>query len=90
MAKLESQASYCNSCCHFDFCQVNWGPGCKRQGGKKIPRLKSIAVEAKQTISKTKMVSKNTEKPKKYEKPVKPERKIVEKFEPIRTKVVCW
>jgi hypothetical protein len=76
MAKLELTASYCISCGHFDFCQVNWGTDCKRQGGKKIPRLKSIAVDTRQIIPKT--VSKNMEK------------KLTEMFEPIRTKAVYW
>ena len=79
MAKLESQASFCMSCYHVKFCQVNWGSDCKRQGGKKIPRMKFIAVKEKPTIPET--VSKNKEKP---------EEKINKIFDPIKTKVVCW
>jgi len=31
----------CFSCEHFGYCQIYWGVECKRQGGKRTPRLKS-------------------------------------------------
>ena len=60
MNKIESKAETCLSCGHYGYCLVYWGAECKRQGGNRIPRLKSMLVEAI-----LKMAQKEFEKPEK-------------------------
>jgi len=75
MSKLEYRTKDCHSCKHFEYCVVDWGADCKRQGGKKIPRMKPMMVHARKCTKQP-----GREKPK----------RIVDVFEPIRTKVVYW
>lgn len=35
----------CIPCADYHRCEVHWGKNCKRLGGKKIPRQKSIPVK---------------------------------------------
>ena len=50
MSAVRTQSEYCLYCCHSGYCQVKWGIDCKRQGGSKTPRMKSMGLE---TESKT-------------------------------------
>lgn len=90
MRKIESQVSCtqnCSSCVHFDYCLINWGTECKRQGGNKIPRMKSKAVNAKSKVN-----PKKSNKSGRSEKSMNnnPRNKIFKMVEPIRTKVANW
>lgn len=91
MGQIDSYTKDCSSCCHFGFCVVYWNADCKRQGGSRIPRLKSHANKVKFRIDK--MVS---EQPKRANEPpqrsmgkTKPKQQI-NMFEPIRTKAANW
>jgi len=75
MSGIRTQTQYCLSCCHSGYCQVKWGVDCKRQGGSKTPRMKSITIE--------------TESLKSLHKPMKPKKQVVI-VEVIRTKAVNW
>ena len=76
MSKIEYLTKNCNSCSHFGYCVVDWGADCKRQGGKKIPRMKPRMVQAR----------KSTKQP----ETEKPRNRTVAVFESIRTKVAYW
>ena len=84
MSQLESNTKDCPSCCHFGFCMVYWETDCKRQGGTKIPRMKSdpnqINIRRDKKSSEEQKVAKTVPKPKKQNA----------MFEPIRTKVANW
>ncbi len=84
MTKTESQkkshTGNCLFCIHGRFCLVNWGTDCKRQGGKKIPRLKSAFGKDKvdkQEVKKTNISRKFIKQKKVFS-------------EPIRTKTANW
>lgn len=32
----------CTICNHYGYCQIYWGSECKRQGGHRTPRLKTV------------------------------------------------
>ncbi len=89
MVKSESligkQTVKCFSCSHFNFCLVYWGADCKRQGGNRIPRLKSsldkVVRERRQQLSKS-------EEPKKVNNNSR--QLNLKLIEPIRTKVAAW
>lgn len=105
MAKIASGMEFCNSCVHFGYCMVYWGVECKRQGGKRIPRMKPTPADIleRDTISRIPLVEVRkpeppvlnanvqsiTDKPKTTRKPEMLQ-KIVNIFEPIRTKVANW
>lgn len=40
MMKQESNVLVCDNCKDRNYCMMQWGLDCKRQGGKKIPRMK--------------------------------------------------
>jgi len=84
MAKVESQNEICLSCGHYNFCSIYWGPKCKRQGGLKIPRMKSRPVEERQTLSKQYMKQDRT----RFK--IKQNSQAIKQMEPIRTKMVNW
>ncbi|MFA7076838.1 MAG: hypothetical protein WC147_00275 [Syntrophomonas sp.] len=44
MIKAQAATEKCLSCIHYGYCAIYWGADCKRQGGKKIPRMKSRPV----------------------------------------------
>lgn len=105
MKNTESGTAYCTSCVHFGYCMVYWGVECKRQGGKRIPRMKPAPIDIMQqhpTIPKEAMKVRMQKpdnlraiSPQKPDKPKTPNKKammkkIVDIFEPIRTKVVNW
>lgn len=46
MTNMELGMGNCVSCNHFGFCKIYWGTECKRQGGGRIPRLKSMKAQA--------------------------------------------
>ncbi len=75
MSALRTHTQYCLSCCHSGYCQVKWGIDCKRQGGSKTPRMKSITVEIGS--------------PKSRHKPKELKKQTV-MAQPIRTKAVNW
>jgi len=79
MIRIESHLANCDSCNHLGFCEIYWGAECKRQGGKKTPRLKSMHAKAKL------MASNNEQK-----QPVKRVVEVAKMSEPIRTRVVNW
>jgi len=87
MENIESPAEtcmeYCLSCAHFQFCLVYWGTDCKRQGGNKIPRMKSKRVEERRMADRQQS---------KKHKPMntKPKNQIIKISEPIRTKAANW
>jgi len=84
---------------------VYWGVECKRQGGKRIPRMKPAAVNVLEKNAKYRTVQmqgsvhkpdtlmavgeQKSDKPKSIKKPDMLKR-ILEIFEPIRTKVANW
>lgn len=75
MNAIRTQTQYCRSCCHSGYCQVKWGIECKRQGGSKTPRMKSMSIEVQSQKS--------------PHKPKEPIKQVV-MVEPIRTKAVNW
>ena len=83
-SQVRTSTEGCSPCVHFDFCLVNWGTKCKRQGGTKIPRMKSRYTE--ETI----IVDLRTLK--KPDRPLNtfPRKKTVELVDPIRTKAFNW
>lgn len=43
MNKQTERARFCDNYCHDVYrCSVHWGEDCKKWGGRKIPRMKSI------------------------------------------------
>lgn len=81
MTQIKSRAETCYSCDNFKFCLVHWGPECKRQGGVKIPRIKSMPVARKHplpVVKKQKVEKKVNLKP------------GVKRIEPIITKIANW
>jgi len=104
MIKTEA-TEYCTSCVHFGYCMVYWGVECKRQGGKRIPRMKPTPVDIIEKTARPRTEQRQVilAKPdnltvigrQKSDKPKTPYKqdmlkKIVEIFEPIRTKVANW
>jgi len=105
MIKTESGTEKCTSCVHFGYCMIYWGVECKRQGGKRIPRMKPSPIDliAKTARPRTELIQVSLPKPDnvtaigkpKSGKPKTPYKqdmlkKIVEIFEPIRNKVANW
>lgn len=78
---MGSRLEICLSCSDLSYCLVRWGLDCKRHGGKKIPRMKSMAAEKVQ-ITEDKSQNQNY-------KHVNTQTKI-KIFEPIRTRVAVW
>ena len=79
MPEMKSGMETCASCNHFEFCMIYWGIECKRQRGKRIPRMKSTKAKARQKVDKKEQ--KNSKKP------------VIQStniFEPISTRVVNW
>jgi len=80
MIKIRSNTNEkCNRCNHHGFCQIYWGTECKRQGGKRIPRLKKGYLE-KQTVPNKNIIVQNHES----------KQQNLQAFEPIRTRRVNW
>ncbi len=77
MTQMELRMETCLSCADLGYCLVRWGPECKRQGGTKIPRMKSMSVE-KMRIGENQKSNHISNKSKS------------EIFEPIRTRVANW
>lgn len=77
--QMDSPEEKCLACDHYGFCQVYWGIDCKRQGGYKIPRMKSLSKETGLKVAMTKV-----------EQPKKQRDKKFQILEPIRTKVANW
>ena len=77
MTPRELCMEICHSCTDFGYCLVKWGLECKRQGGTKIPRMKSMSCEKICTLDN--QVSKH-----KAKKPT------IVISEPIRTRVANW
>ena len=44
MGKPAGATEYCLTCNHYGYCAIYWGAECKRQGGRKTPRMKSKRV----------------------------------------------
>ena len=79
MKRIEFLNETCLYCNHFGFCMVNWGLKCKRQGGKKIPRLKSRSFKERQ--KEDHKISNRPDRSRHINNRVN---------EPIRTKAVNW
>ena len=87
MAPTATSTANCKSCNHLGFCSVNWGPDCKRQGGKKTPRMKSMKIEVSYNLDKKQSMN----SPKYIEmEPEKIRSRNMQIFEPIRTKMASW
>lgn len=88
MSEMGSQTGNCVgnclSCVHFGYCLVYWGTECKRQGGTKIPRMKSKRVEARSKVDRNK--SRKSDRSNSTD----PRNKVIQMVEPIRTKVANW
>lgn len=80
MAPKASPKLFCFSCRDNEYCIVYWGLDCKRQGGSRIPRMKTMnsvpSVNRQQIVMSTN--SSNYVKHK------------LDLFEPIRTKSSKW
>jgi len=70
----------CHVCPHFGFCQIYWGAECKRQGGNRIPRLKTSSVTTINAVSQNKTPMRRKIDPS-YD---------LNLFEQIKTKRVNW
>lgn len=81
MRDLEIQTDPCLSCHDSGYCILHWGAACKRQGGNRIPRMKTTKIEEMDKLEAKKQKSNKPEKPRKKNSP---------SFEPIRTKVANW
>lgn len=66
----------CGDCNHFGYCKIYWGTDCKRQGGPRIPRLKSVNNGFKHEAADTDGLKVRT--------------KRLSLDQPIRTRVVNW
>lgn len=73
------RTSTCNSCNHFHRCKVHWGSECKRQGGKRIPRMKSYPQEFHNEVSETVLETRQERRS-----------RIREVLDTVRTRVVGW
>lgn len=89
MSILEARNSICLSCKQFSFCIMHWGADCKRQGGKKIPRMKSVPHELRWQVD-TPAQSNKCDRPEKPEKSAKASSQIKQRFEKIKTKLMTW
>jgi hypothetical protein len=69
----------CCRCNHYGFCQIYWGMECKRQGGKRIPRLKMRHLDKQNDSSKTITVQNHASSKLNWKD-----------SEPIRTRHVNW
>lgn len=74
----------CKSCNHYGFCLTLWGTECKRQGGHRIPRLKTTSVRASKKRLGKKHLCEKTKLPN-----GKAQQKI-NTFESIKTRKVSW
>lgn len=79
MNKQSERNQHCDKYCRqYHRCAVHWGTDCKRQGGRKIPRMKSYPQEF---VAET-------------ETPVTPRQekrnRLKEALEAIKTKAVGW
>lgn len=90
MSLLESRNQICLLCSKFSFCIVHWGPDCKRQGGKRIPRMKSVNTELRWKADKQEAKLYKADKLEKFEKADKLSNQITKMFEPVKTKVMNW
>jgi len=75
MAKIKVRNEKCLCCRHFGFCLIPWGAECKRQGGKKIPSMKSLPLKLL---------------PRAKKKQDRPNNKIINMYGLIRTKKINW
>ena len=80
MNKQAERTYYCDNYCNqFYRCNVHWGADCKRQGGKKIPRMKQLAYRdynrGRQVEPEAKEVKRS---------------RIKEVLSAVKTKVVGW
>lgn len=63
MIKTQVATEFCVSCGHYGYCMIYWGADCKRQGGKKTPRLKTRAAGEIQKASRLKAAQQRVELP---------------------------
>ena len=105
MKNTKSHNENCTSCVHFGYCMVYWGVECKRQGGKRIPRMKPTPVNILEKTAETQIElmqvsmyqpditpTADRQKPDKSQTNHKQEmiKKILHIFEPVKTKVANW
>ena len=79
MTNMELRRENCDSCNHSMFCMIYWGKECRRQGGNRIPRMKSMMTPARRKADN-----------KEQNRSVRPENQRTNTSEPIRTLVVNW
>jgi len=80
MTKSNTDKKACLSCRHFKYCRVYWGVNCKRQGGTRIPRMKSLArVEKERQLEQQKS-----------QKLIATGKQFIDLFGPIITRVANW
>ncbi|MEA4926106.1 MAG: hypothetical protein VB084_12455 [Syntrophomonadaceae bacterium] len=80
----------CLDCNHLGYCQPYWGIACKRQGGNRLPRLKSVYT--KQDLP-DKSVYTTRDLSEKKQKTIQPDKMYKHKrslSQPIKTKQVNW
>jgi hypothetical protein len=69
----------CTPCNHFHRCKVHWGSECRKQGGKRIPRMKSYPQEFHAELSEIQVEAKQEKR-----------NRIREELDTVRTRVVGW
>ncbi len=69
----------CLDCTHLGYCQPYWGAACKRQGGDRLPRLKSVWAQLQP--SENDMINVQPQQLKKTK---------ISLYQPIKTKHVNW
>lgn len=80
MNKQAERKNYCDDFCnHVYRCSVHWGAECKRQGGKRIPRMKSVPNEFLQEPAEPRVETQQTKR-----------NRIKEVLNTVRTKAAGW
>ncbi len=70
----------CTPCNHFHRCKVHWGSECRKQGGRRIPRMKSYPQEMfDEPISETVLETRQERRS-----------RIREVLDTVRTRIVGW
>lgn len=91
---VHSVTGRCLSCVHYGYCLIYWGAECKRQGGKKIPRVKStqwVDINSAQLNISVVNIQKFTKKIKR-DKSINayPKNKVFNSGDRIRTRAFNW
>ena len=89
MSLFKTRTQICLTCSQFSLCAVHWGADCKRQGGKKIPRMKAISIDARWDADKSRKPNK-PERAERLEQPNETGSLILKMYEQIKTKVMQW